>query len=69
MLFNRKIEPSCAYCRFGSAMGNNEFACSKRGIMLGEGSCGSFRYEPTKRIPEKLPSLIVSNLSAEDFII
>jgi len=67
MLFNRNIEPSCAYCRFSSAMGDDEFACSKRGIMSGFGSCSSFFYEPTKREPEHLPSLKPSSLAEEDF--
>ena len=69
MLFNRNIEPSCSYCRFGSDLGYDEYACSKRGIMSSEGSCSSFCYEPTKRAPEKLPSIRVSGLSAEDFTI
>jgi hypothetical protein len=32
-------------------------------------SCGSFRYEPTKRIPEALPSLNASGLTEEDFLL
>lgn len=69
MLFNRDIEPRCSYCRFGSAMGSGEFACSKRGIMLGFGSCGSFKYEPTKRIPEQPPAMKETALSEQDFAI
>jgi hypothetical protein len=67
MLFDRNIEPSCAYCRYGEALGYDEYACSKRGIMAGSGSCGTFRYEPTKREPEPLPNLRASGLSEEDF--
>jgi len=67
MLFDRNIEPSCAYCRFGEALGYDEYACSKRGIMSGFGFCGTFRYEPTKRVPQPLPSLKVPELSDEDF--
>lgn len=71
MFFNKNIEPSCTYCRFGSAMGNDEYACSKRGIVsgAGTGSCGSFRYEPTKREPESLPKLRTSGFSDEDFAV
>jgi len=69
MLFNRKIEPSCSYCRYGSELGENEYACLKKGIMSGFGSCSSFRYEPTKRQPESRQSLGDSGLTEEDFSI
>ena len=67
MLFSRNIEPSCAYCRFGTALGNSEVACVKRGIMAGFGFCGAFRYEPTKREPQALQDFNTSALSEEDF--
>ena len=69
MIFNRNIEPSCSYCRFGTTLGNDEYACTKRGIVSAFNSCGSFRYEPTKREPEALPKLKTSALSEEDFAI
>ena len=67
MLFNRNIEPCCAYCRYSETLGYDEYACSKRGIMSGFGFCGEFRYEPTKREPQPLPNLKASELSEEDF--
>jgi len=69
MLFDPNIEPSCSYCRYGSHMGNDEFVCSKRGIMSGVGSCGSFCYEPTKRQPEARQILRDSGFTEEDFSI
>jgi len=69
MLFNRNIEPSCSYCDFGTALGVNEIACLKRGIMETFGSCGMFRYEPTKRVPGASPTLKVTELNEEDFSI
>jgi len=69
MLFSSNIEPSCSYCRYGFDLGDNEFACSKKGIMSGFGSCNSFRYEPTKRQPETRQSLRDSGLTEEDFSI
>ena len=69
MLFNTNIDPSCAYCRHSTALGGDEFVCVKHGIMHGSGFCGSFRYEPTKRIPPVLPSLDSTGLSEEDFIL
>ena len=67
MLFDNNIEPSCSYCRYGSAIGHNEVACEKNGIMFCYGFCGAFRYEPTKRIPPNLPSLNSFGLTDKDF--
>ena len=67
MLFQRDIEPSCSYCYHGTDIGYDKIACMKRGIMAGYGSCGAFRYEPTKRVPEATPELKVSGFSEEDF--
>jgi len=67
MLFSSSIEPSCAYCRFGTALGFDEYACPKRGIMAGHGSCGSFQYEPTKREPEPIASLKRATAPDADF--
>ena len=70
MLFDQGIEPSCSYCRYGVSLGLSEVACSKRGIMSGTGSCGTFRYEPTKRVPELFPDLKPSEqFTEEDFTI
>ena len=67
MLFSQNIEPKCTYCRHGSPLGRDEVACLKRGIMFGDGYCGMFRYEPTKRIPPELPKIDAVGLSDEDF--
>ena len=67
MLFNRKIEPKCFYCLYGSSLGDNKIACKKRGIMDGDGFCGAFCYEPTKREPEVSPSIKLEGLKEEDF--
>ena len=71
MLFNRKIAPSCAYCRHGREIGNGEIACVKRGIMLSGGWCRKFRYDPLKRVPENpvpsVPLLLPENDKEEAF--
>ena len=69
MFFDRGIEPSCAYCKFGTSLGFDEIACSKRGIMTGACSCGAFHYEPTKRVPETYPKLKLAGYSEEDFLL
>ena len=67
MLFDRYIEPCCSYCRYSTDLGYNEIICIRRGIMSCSGFCGSFRYEPTKRVPETAPNLQISGLSEDDF--
>ena len=67
MLVDRNIEPCCAYCRFGTALGKGEVVCIRRGIMESSGSCNAFRYEPTKREPEGAPNATATNLSETDF--
>jgi len=67
LLFDKKIEPSCSYCRYGTALGCDEVACIRRGIMSASGSCGAFRYEPTKREPQASPSLNPTEFTEEDF--
>jgi hypothetical protein len=70
MLFDTNIEPSCAYCRTGTEIGDGEIACSRRGIMSADGYCRSFRYEPTKREPNRPRTAAASSgLSTDDFAI
>ena len=67
MLFNKKIDPCCAYCRHGTDLGFGEVACVKYGLMTSSGSCRKFRYEPTKRVPPPGVRFDSSGLSEEDF--
>ncbi|MCL2201498.1 MAG: hypothetical protein FWB75_05990 [Oscillospiraceae bacterium] len=67
MLFNRKMEPNCSYCQFGTDLGYGELICSKRGVVLVGGSCSSFKYEPTKRVPEPAAVIRKKEYTAEDF--
>ena len=67
MLIDKRIQPYCAYCKYGTALGKGEVVCIKRGIMESFGSCKAFRYEPTKREPERLPVVVVSDYTEEDF--
>jgi hypothetical protein len=69
MLFDCKIEPCCGYCRYGTAIGEGEVMCKKRGIVSAFGSCGVFCYEPTKRMPEVSPPLDTSRFTEEDFVV
>lgn len=53
MLFRRKIEPQCEYCRHATSMGDGSFACVKKGIVSGFSSCPRFVYDPYARVPER----------------
>ena len=66
MLFQKKIDPSCAYCRRGKQIGEDTVLCQKKGVVSPEGSCSRFRYDPLKRVPPRPVSPDFSRLK-EDF--
>ena len=47
-LFQRKIEPRCAYCAHGKPLGADQIVCPKKGVMSAGSHCRSFRYVPQK---------------------
>lgn len=67
MLFRADIEPRCEYCRHGNGMGYDEVACEKRGVFSKYGYCAKFRYDATKRVPERAARVDVSRVSEESF--
>ena len=67
MLFRKDIDPRCAYCARGSRISDDNVACVKRGIMMVEDHCRSFRYDPLKRVPPRPVSLDTEKLSEADF--
>ena len=67
MLFEKDIEPRCAYCKRGSLLGEDQVICLKRGIMSAAGSCRAFRYDPLKPVPPRPAALDLSRLEDEDF--
>lgn len=67
MLFEKKIEPRCVYCKRGVNLDEDRVLCIKRGIMSPAGSCRRFKYEPLKRTPPKPVSAKFSHLSEDDF--
>lgn len=66
-LFQKKIEPRCAYCAHGRALGDDQVACPKRGIMSPGSHCRSFQYDPLRRVPPRPTKLASSGLTDEDF--
>ena len=67
MLFRKKMERSCTYCRRGAKLDDNTILCAKKGIQPLDGQCGWFRYDPIKRIPKKAKVLDFSKYDNEDF--
>ena len=53
MLFRKNMEPSCAYCKYGSYINYDKVACLKRGIVPIYGACRKFTYDPLRREPER----------------
>lgn len=67
MLFRKKHPRFCQYCIYSTSMQDGQVLCSKKGIRQEGSSCGSFRYDPCKRIPPKNTMLNFSQYSEEDF--
>lgn len=66
-LFQKKMEPRCAYCARGRALDQEQVACPKKGVMSAASSCGSFRYDPLKRVPPRPAKFHGSGFKDEDF--
>lgn len=69
MLFEKDMEPRCAYCKRGALLGDDRVMCLKKGIVSAGDSCRKFRYDPLKRIPPKPLKADFSNLRDEDFVL
>ena len=67
MLFRKRIEKSCTYCRFGTILEDGLALCAKRGVVSSYCKCRKFRYDPIKRIPAKPKVLDFGKYDQEDF--
>lgn len=67
MLFEKDMDPHCAYCKKGTMLADGTVMCVKKGIMSPSGFCRAFRYDPMKRVPPKPARLDFSKLKDEDF--
>ena len=67
MLYRKKMEPSCAYCRYGSVISPEEVICSKKGVVDSDGRCHRFAYDPLKREPAHPQLLNQDRFSPEDY--
>lgn len=66
-LFQKKIEPRCAYCTRGTMLTEDQIVCPKKGVMSPGSSCRAFKYDPLKRVPPRPAKLAGVGLSDEDF--
>lgn len=66
-LFQKGIEPRCAYCAHGRELNEEQIVCPKKGVMAAGSHCRSFKYDPLKRVPPRPPKLAGVGLSDEDF--
>ena len=67
MLFRKKIEQSCLYCRYGTKLDEDMMLCAKKGIVPTCDDCRKFRYDPFKRVPPKPKALDFSKYAEADF--
>ncbi len=66
-LFHQGIEPRCTYCARGALIEKGKILCPKKGLVLPDGHCAAFRYDPLKRVPPKPVTLDTSKLTEQDF--
>lgn len=67
MLFDKDIDPRCAYCQRGTPLEDGRVMCVKKGIVSAAGSCRRFRYDPLKRVPPKHAAVRFDRFKEEDF--
>ena len=67
MLFRKKIERNCIYCKHAAKMNDDEVLCSKKGIVDCAKPCRRFAYDPCKRIPFKAKPLDFTQYTEDDF--
>ena len=66
-LFRKHMEKRCAYCAHGSAVGETQVACPRKGVVDAAGHCCRFRYDPLKRVPPRPAALKTERYDAEEF--
>lgn len=67
MLFRKKMEKSCAYCKHGTRMDDEQILCAKKGMVHSGDKCIKFSYDPCKRVPVKAKALDFRKYDEEDF--
>lgn len=66
-LFQRKIEPRCAYCIHSRPLSPEQIVCPKKGVMDAGSHCAAFKYDPLRRTPPRPAKADFSKLTEKDF--
>lgn len=66
-LFQKKIDPRCAYCAKAQHLNDQQVVCAKKGVMDVTSHCRAFEYDPLRRTPPRPAKVELSNLKDEDF--
>ena len=67
MLFRKKIERCCSYCKNGTELAYEMVLCCKKGLVSAGGGCRKFSYDPCKRIPPKPKAPDFEKYNAEHY--
>lgn len=67
MLFRKKIEHRCAYCKHSTQINEEQIHCPKKGLRDPEDKCLLFSYDPTKRVPTKAKAVDFSKYEEYDY--
>ncbi|MBQ3134580.1 MAG: hypothetical protein IJB75_02065 [Oscillospiraceae bacterium] len=68
-LFQKKIDPRCAYCAKSRYLNDQQVVCPKKGVMDATSHCRAFEYDPLRRTPPRAVKTEFSNLKDEDFVL
>ena len=66
-LFQKQIEPRCAYCARSRTLSEEQVVCGKKGVMSAGSHCRAFKYDPLKRVPPRPAKVDFGSLKDEDF--
>ena len=66
-LFQKSVEPRCAYCAHGRELEAHQIVCPKKGVMAAGSHCRSFKYDPLKRVPPRPKAPDFSQFQNADF--
>ena len=69
MLFEKKMDPRCAYCQRCAPLDEESVMCIKRGVVPAGFHCRAFKYDPLKRVPPRPAASDFSRLKDEDFVL
>ena len=69
MLFEKKMDPRCAYCQRCAPLDEESVMCIKKGVVPAGFHCRAFKNDPLKRVPPRPAAPDFSRLKDEDFVL